>query len=42
MKEAGILRNHKIMKNDRIIDTVCHIIQLEWSLVNGRVQSAVV
>jgi len=27
MKEAGILRNHRIMKNDRIIDTVCHIIQ---------------
>jgi hypothetical protein len=41
MKETGILRNRKIMKHDRKIDTVCHIIQLEWSLVNGHVQYAV-
>jgi hypothetical protein len=36
MKETGILRNH-----DRQ-NTVCHIIHLEWSLVNGHVQYAVV
>jgi len=33
MKETGILRNNKIMKNDRIIYTVCHIIRVEWSLI---------
>jgi len=33
-KEDGILRNHKIMKNGRIRDTVCYsIIQSEWHLV---------
>jgi hypothetical protein len=26
MKEAGILRNNKIMKNDKIIDTVCDML----------------
>ncbi|HYA85044.1 MAG TPA: GNAT family protein [Candidatus Bathyarchaeia archaeon] len=33
-KEDGILRNHKIMKNGRMRDTVCYsIIQSEWPLV---------
>ena len=33
-KEDGILRNHKIMRNGRIRDTVCYsIIQSEWPLV---------
>ncbi len=33
-KEDGILRNHKIMKNGRIRDTVCYsIIQSEWPFV---------
>jgi N-acetyltransferase len=34
-KEDWILRNHKIMRNGRIRDTVCYsIIQSEWPLVN--------
>ncbi|MDP8907344.1 MAG: GNAT family N-acetyltransferase [Thermoproteota archaeon] len=33
-KQDGILRNHKIMKNGRIRDTVCYsIIQSEWPSV---------
>ncbi|HYA81884.1 MAG TPA: GNAT family protein [Candidatus Bathyarchaeia archaeon] len=33
-KEDGILRNHKIMRNGRIRDTVCYsIIESEWPLV---------
>jgi N-acetyltransferase len=33
-KIDGILRNHKIMKNGRIRDTICYsIIQSEWPLV---------
>ena len=33
-KEDGILRNHKIMKNGRIRDTICYsIIKSEWPLV---------
>jgi N-acetyltransferase len=33
-KQDGILRNHKIMRNGRIRDTVCYsIIQSEWPLV---------
>ena len=36
-KEDGILRNHKIMRNGRIRDTVCYsIIQSEWPLVKER------
>jgi RimJ/RimL family protein N-acetyltransferase len=33
-KHDGILRNHKIMRNGRIRDTVCYsIIQSEWPVV---------
>jgi N-acetyltransferase len=33
-KQDGVLRNHKIMRNGRIIDTVCYsIIQSEWPSV---------
>jgi len=33
-KEDGIIRNHKIMKNGRIRDTICYsIIRSEWPLV---------
>jgi RimJ/RimL family protein N-acetyltransferase len=33
-KQDGILRNHKIMRNGRIRDTVCYsIIQSEWPTV---------
>jgi RimJ/RimL family protein N-acetyltransferase len=33
-KQDGILRNHRIMRNGRIRDTVCYsIIQSEWPLV---------
>jgi RimJ/RimL family protein N-acetyltransferase len=33
-KQDGVLRNHKIMKNGRIRDTVCYsIIQSEWPAV---------
>ena len=36
-KEDGILRNHKIMRNGRIRDTICYsIIQSEWPLVKQR------
>jgi RimJ/RimL family protein N-acetyltransferase len=36
-KEDGILRNHKIMRNGRIRDTVCYsIIQSEWPLVKEK------
>ena len=36
-KEDGILRNHKIMRNGRIRDTVCYsIIQSEWPFVKER------
>jgi RimJ/RimL family protein N-acetyltransferase len=36
-KEDGILRNHKIMGNGRIRDTICYsIIQSEWPLVKER------
>jgi RimJ/RimL family protein N-acetyltransferase len=36
-KEDGILRNHKIMRNGRIRDTVCYsITQSEWPLVKER------
>lgn len=33
-KQDGILRNHKIMRNDRIRDTVCYsIIKSEWPVI---------
>ena len=33
-KQDGILRNHKIIRNGRIRDTVCYrVIQSEWSSV---------
>ena len=36
-EEDGILRNHKIMRNGRIRDTVCYsIIQSEWPLLKER------
>ncbi len=36
-KQDGILRNHKIMKNGRIRDTVCYsIIQSEWPLIKEK------
>ena len=36
-KEDGLLRNHKIMRNGRIRDTVCYsIIQSEWPLVKEK------
>jgi RimJ/RimL family protein N-acetyltransferase len=35
-KQDGILRNHKIMRNGRIRDTVCYsIIKSEWPAVKG-------
>ena len=34
-QQDGVLRNHKIMRNGRIRDTVCYsIIQSEWPQVN--------
>lgn len=37
-KEDVILRNHKIMRNGRIRDTICDsIIQSEWPLIKGRI-----
>lgn len=37
-KDDGILRNHKIMRNGRIRDTVCYsIIQSEWPSIKERI-----
>jgi RimJ/RimL family protein N-acetyltransferase len=42
-KQDGILRNHKIMRNGRIRDTVCYsIISSEWSLIKEKLVQGMV
>ena len=42
-KQDGILRNHKIMRNGRIRDTVCYsIIKSEWPAVKENLLQKVI